>query len=96
MLRRILIYGLAGGVIVPVLLIPTMFVNLPGLWSMAAGYPAPRQSCAGCPASVTTPQPQSPALPLKNALPWLTATWRGSCFASWDCRKHPARPLPTC
>ncbi len=38
MLRRILIYGLAGGVIVPVLLIPTMFVDLPGLWSMAAGY----------------------------------------------------------
>jgi hypothetical protein len=39
MLRRIVTYGLVGGVIAIALLISTMFIHgLNGLWSMAAGY----------------------------------------------------------
>lgn len=39
MLRRIITYGPAGGVIAIVLVISTMFINgLHGVWSMAAGY----------------------------------------------------------
>ena len=38
MLRRIFVYGFAGGVIVPALLIPTIFMNLSGYWGMAVGY----------------------------------------------------------